>query len=96
MLGDSLIGLFFLPPLVPPWARHRAVHFRHVISLGAWVAQSVKCVTSAQVMILWLVTSSSASGLCADSAEPGACFRFCVSLYLWLSPPKKKNIKKNF
>ena len=25
-------------------------------------------------------------GLCADSSEPGACFRFCVSLSLWPSP----------
>ena len=24
-------------------------------------------------------------GLCADSSEPGACFRFCVSLSLYLS-----------
>ena len=26
-------------------------------------------------------------GLCADSSEPGACFRFCVSLSLSLSDP---------
>ena len=25
-------------------------------------------------------------GLCADNSEPGACFRFCVSLSLCLSP----------
>ena len=25
-------------------------------------------------------------GLCADSSEPGACFRFCVSLSLCPSP----------
>ena len=25
-------------------------------------------------------------GLCADSSQPGACFRFCVSLSLWPSP----------
>ena len=25
-------------------------------------------------------------GLCADSSEPGACFGFCVSLFLCLSP----------
>ena len=25
-------------------------------------------------------------GLCADSSEPGACFRFCVSLFLCPSP----------
>ena len=42
-------------------------------------------------------------GLCADSSEPGACFRFCVSLSLWPSPThalslsvkNKINIKKN-
>ena len=39
---------------------------------GARVAQSVKRPTSAQVMILWLVSSSPCVGLCADSSEPGA------------------------
>ena len=41
-------------------------------------------------------------GLCADSSEPGACFRFCVSLSLWTSPihalslsASKINVKKN-
>ena len=29
---------------------------------GAWVARSVKCLTSAQVMISWFVSSSPASG----------------------------------
>ena len=40
-------------------------------------------------------------GLCADSSEPGACFRFCVSLSLCPSPAHalslseiNKNIKK--
>ena len=39
---------------------------------GAWVAQSVKHLTSAQVMISWVVGSSSASGsvLTAQSLEP--------------------------
>ena len=38
----------------------------------AWVAQSVKCPTSAQVMISWSVSSSPASGsvLTAQSPEP--------------------------
>ena len=42
-------------------------HFR-----GAWVAQSVKQPTVAQVMISWSVSSSSASGsvLTAQSLEP--------------------------
>ena len=41
-------------------------------------------------------------GLCADSSEPGVCFRFCVSLSLYAPPPfmlslsqkKKKCIEK--
>ena len=39
---------------------------------GAWVAQSVKNLTSAQVRILWLVSSSpmSSSVLTAQSLEP--------------------------
>ena len=39
---------------------------------GAWVAQSVGCPTSAQVMISWFVSSSPASGpvLTAQSLEP--------------------------
>ena len=39
---------------------------------GAWVAQSVKRPTSAQVMMLWFVGSSPASGsvLTAQSLEP--------------------------
>ena len=48
---------------------------------GTWVAQSVKCLTSAQVMISWLVSSSP-----ADSSEPGTYFRFCVSLSLCPAP----------
>ena len=56
-------------------------HYRILVGIkngnsgGAWVAQSVKRLTSAQVMILRFVTSSPARiGLCADSSEPGACF----------------------
>ena len=41
---------------------------------GAWVAQSVKPPTSAQVMISWPVSSSPASGsvLTAQSLEPAS------------------------
>ena len=55
---------------------------------GAWVAQSVKPLTSAPVMISQLVSSSPAlgSGLTARSSEPGACFDFCVSLSLSTPP----------
>ena len=48
---------------------------------GTWVAQLVKCLTSAQVRGF-----KSRVGLCADSSEPGACFRFCVSPSLCPSP----------
>ena len=41
---------------------------------GAWVAQSVKCLTSAQVMFSQSVSSSPASGsvLTAQSLEPAS------------------------
>ena len=41
---------------------------------GAWVAQLVKCLTSAQVTISWFVGSSPASGsmLTAQSLEPAS------------------------
>ena len=48
---------------------------------GAWVAQLVKRPTSAQVMISRLMIKPHVR-LCADSSEPEACFRFCVSLSL--------------
>ena len=38
---------------------------------GTWVAQPVKRLTSAQVVISWLVTSSPTNRLCADSSKPG-------------------------
>ena len=55
-----------------------------MVSWDSWVAQSVKHLTSAQVMISWFVSSSPASGsvLTAQSLEPGPCFGFCVSLSL--------------
>ena len=46
-------------------------------SRGTWVAQSLKCPTLAQVMIDLTVHGFEPSvGLCADSSEPGAYFRF--------------------
>ena len=52
---------------------------------GTWVAQLVKCLTLAQVMISRLVSSSPTSGsvLTAQSLEPD--FSFCLSLSLCLS-----------
>ena len=53
---------------------------------GAWVAQSVEPPTSAQVMISRVVSSSPALGFVL-TAQPGACFGFCVSLPLSAPPP---------
>ena len=47
-----------------------------------WMAQLVKRLTLAQVMIPWFTSSSPTNRLCADSSEPGARLRFCVSLSL--------------
>ena len=61
--------------------------FKLVWGRGAWVAQSVEHPTSAQVMISRSVSSIEPRiGLCADSSEPGVCFRFCVSFSLCPSP----------
>ena len=64
---------------------------------GAWVAQSVKRPTSAQVMISWVRELEPRAGLCADSSERGAFFGFRVSLSLCPSPASSKqiNIKIN-
>ena len=53
------------------------------------MAQSVKCPTSAEVMISQFVGSSpvSVSVLTAQSPEPGACLRFCVFFSLPVPPP---------
>ena len=56
-----------------PWTCHpfRAKRARR---RSAWVAQSVKHLTSAQVMILWFMSSSPALGsvLTAQSLEPAS------------------------
>ena len=49
---------------------------------GTWVAQLVKHLILAQVMISQLVGLSP-----TDSLEPGACFRFSASLFLSPPPP---------
>ena len=68
---------------------------------GAWVAKSVKRPTLAQVMISQVHEFEPHVGLCADSSEPEAYFRFCVSLSLLPSPAlslslslKNKHLKK--
>ena len=67
--------------LQPPTVRGR--------SRAAWGAQPVEHVTSAQVMVSQLVSSSPASGsvLTAQSRE-GACFGFCDSLSLCPFPTR--------
>ena len=52
---------------------------------SAWVAQLVEHPTLAQVMISQFVFEPHVR-LCADSTEPGACFKFCVSLSFCPSP----------
>ena len=53
--------------------RHRTL-VNNLIQWGAWVAQSVKSLTSAQVMISQFMSSSPASGsvLTAHSLEPAS------------------------
>ena len=54
---------------------------------GAWVAQSVERLTSAQVMASRFVSSSPASGsVLMNSSGPEVCFGFCVSLSLSAPP----------
>ena len=67
--------------------------FKNLSYQGAWVAQSVKCPTSTQVMISWSVTSNSVLGsvLSAQNLEPASdsvspslfappLFALCLSL----------------
>ena len=59
------------------------------------MAQTVERPTSAQVMISQLVGGFEPRvGLCADSSEPGACFRFCVSLSAFPSPAHALSLSK--
>ena len=52
---------------------------------GAWVAQSVERPTGSG-HDLAVREFEPRVGLWADGSEPGACFRFCVSLSLCPSP----------
>ena len=71
---------------------------------GACVAQSVECLTSAQVMILWFMSSSPASGSvltaqnlepASDSVSPSLCPFPAYAASLCLSKISfKKNNKK--
>ena len=78
---------------------------RNMSARGAWVAQSVERLTLGSGHDLAVSEFESRVGVCADSSEPGACFRFCVSLCLCPSPAgtlslclslkNKQNIEKN-
>ena len=76
--------------------RYTVISYVTVVSLrSAWVAQPVKCPTSAQVMISWIVGSSTVSGsvLTAWSLEPASD---SVSPSLSAPPPlKNKNKHQN-
>ena len=58
------------------------------------MAQSVERPNSAQVMISKFLSSGPESDY-ADSSEPGACFRFCISLSLCPSPVHALSLKNN-
>ena len=61
---------------------------------GAWVAQSVKCPSDFRSSHDLLVHKFKFHiGLCTDSLDPGACFRFCVSLSLYPSPAHALSLK---
>ena len=69
--------------------------------MGTWVAQSVKCLTSVQVMISQIVSSSPMSGsvLTAQSLEPASDFvspSLCAPPCLLALPLPKISTRKNF
>ena len=59
---------------------------------GAWLAQSVKHLTSAQVHAVHEFETR--VGLCAASLEPGAFSGFCVSLSFCPSPTLTLSLSK--
>ena len=61
---------------------------------GPWVAQSVKHLTSAQVIDITVHGFEPRDGLWAESSEPGACFGFRVSLSLCPSPARTLSLSK--
>ena len=49
----------------------------------AWVAQAIKCLSDfGSGRALTVCGLEPRVGLCADSLEPGSCFRFCLPLSL--------------
>ena len=85
-----------------PGAAFPTLVLKNSSSRGAWVAQSVGCLDSAQVMISQFVSSSPLMGsvLTAQSLEPASdsaspslstppLLMFCLSLSLSVSPSQK-------
>ena len=73
----------------------RRVSVKRGAKRSTWVAQSVKCPTSAQAIISSSVCSSPALGSVL-TAEPGACFGFCVSLSFCPSPAHALSLKNKY
>ena len=72
-LSRSQVGCLTEPPRCPK------LLFKKCFK-GTCVAQSVKHLTLAQILISRFVSLSPHIRLHAGSSEPGACFRYCVSL----------------
>ena len=103
MIIPNKINNFLIPSTTKPMSKFPHFLQKHLFR-GTWVAQSVKQPTSAQVMISHTVREFEPRlRLCADSSELGACFGFCISLFLCPSPAhclsaslSKINVKKIF
>ena len=86
------------------FTRYKGLHCFKDTSRGPWVAQLAELPTDFRSgHDLTACELEPRVGLCADSPEPGACFRFCVSLSLWPSPlvlcfslKNKQTLKKLF
>ena len=78
-------------------AQDQSPRSRLGVELGdAWMVQSVKRPTSAQVMMSSpFVGSSPTAGSVLTSSEAGACFGFYVSLSLCPSPDRSLSQKQN-
>ena len=59
---------------------------------GAWVAQRVKRLTSGHDLMVH--GFKPCMGLCGDSSEPEACFKFCASLGLCPLPTHALSLSK--
>ena len=105
---DFQMKRFITAKIAPLFENHfYFVNFQSKTARGAWVAQSVECPTSAQVMISRSVSLSPASGsvLVAQSLEPASdsvssslsappLLALCLSVSVSLS--NIRNIKKKF